>query len=296
MNRDEWLAARMRGVGGSDCAPALGQSPLKTQLELYLEKTGQLDAQNLDEVERVRFGQLMEAPIASEYARREGVKLRRRNQIIAHPRHDWMIASVDRVIEGQRKGVEVKNVDGFAFRKDEWGEPGSDQVPDAYLLQCAHYMAVLDYPEWHLAACIGGNRLVKYVILRDAQLEEMIIDGEHEFWRRVQDRDAPQPDYSHATTANLFRRIYPGTDGSTIELDADIEHWHKVREDAEHHKKLYEAASDAARAHIAHAMGSAAVGHLPHGGEYRRKVVNRKGYSVDACEYVDLRFAHPKKA
>ncbi|MGF6641822.1 YqaJ viral recombinase family protein [Paraburkholderia sp. MM6662-R1] len=213
MQREQWLEARRHGVGGSDAAPALGLSKYKTSYELWLEKTGELPPEDLDEVDRIRFGRLMEDIIAREYARREGVRVRRRTQIIKHPTYPWMLANVDRLIEGERRGLECKNVDAMAYaRGDGWGEPGSDQVPDEYLLQCQHYMIVLDYPEWDLAACVGGNRLERYVIRRDPSLEQMIIDGEREFWQRVEQHDAPEPDYAHPTTTALLQRLYPGTD------------------------------------------------------------------------------------
>ena len=40
MPREEWLAVRKRGIGSSDAAAAVGLSPYKSQLELWLEKTG----------------------------------------------------------------------------------------------------------------------------------------------------------------------------------------------------------------------------------------------------------------
>ena len=38
--RDEWLEVRKRGIGSSDAAAAIGLSPYKSQLELWMEKTG----------------------------------------------------------------------------------------------------------------------------------------------------------------------------------------------------------------------------------------------------------------
>jgi len=40
MNREEWLEVRKRGIGSSDAASVVGLSPYKSQLELWLEKTG----------------------------------------------------------------------------------------------------------------------------------------------------------------------------------------------------------------------------------------------------------------
>ena len=38
--RDEWLEVRKKGIGSSDAAAAIGLSPYKSQLELWMEKTG----------------------------------------------------------------------------------------------------------------------------------------------------------------------------------------------------------------------------------------------------------------
>lgn len=39
-NRKEWLKARQKGIGGSDAASVLGISPWKTNVQLWEEKTG----------------------------------------------------------------------------------------------------------------------------------------------------------------------------------------------------------------------------------------------------------------
>ena len=40
LSRQEWLQVRKRGIGSSDAAAAVGLNPYKSQLELWLEKTG----------------------------------------------------------------------------------------------------------------------------------------------------------------------------------------------------------------------------------------------------------------
>jgi putative phage-type endonuclease len=294
MNRDQWLAERRLGVGGSDAAAALGLSPYKSTYALWLEKTGEVEAEDIEHVERVHFGRIMEDIIAREYARRMGVKVRRRNEILRHPKYPWMLANVDRIIDGQKRGLECKNVDAMAFRMGEWGEPGSDEVPEDYLLQCQHYMIVLDYPEWHLSACVGGNRLELFIIRRDPELAEMIIDGERDFWQRVERHDAPELDYSRPETHRLLSKLYPGTDGTEVVFDDDIEHWHRVKEQASTLKQQYSDVADAARNHILAALGNATFGRLADGSGYRRKTITRKAYEVEAATYVDCRHVKAK--
>jgi putative phage-type endonuclease len=296
MNREAWLKERQTGIGGSDAATACGLSPHRTPLELWLKKTGQMPPELADvpDSQRMHFGRILEATIAAEYARTQEVRLRRRNTQLRHPKHAFMVANVDRLIEGQRTGLEIKNVDLFAFKSGEWGADGSDEVPTDYLFQCAHYMAVLDYERWHLAALVGGNDLHVFTIERDRELEQMMIDSEAEFWRHVESREAPPLDYAHPSALRLVKQLYPGTDGTTIALDAEVAKWHAVREEAEAHLKQYKAVSDGARAHILDAMGNAAIGRFDDGSIYTRKTVQRKGYSVEPMEYIDCRFKKAK--
>ena len=291
--REEWLAKRRKGIGGSDAAAALGQSRHKTALQLFQEKTGLIDPQpsGLNAVERIEFGKAMEPVIASMFAKRCSVKLRQRHRIVHHRRHPWMLASFDRTIDGRREGLECKNVDSMAFRFGEWGEEHSDQVPAEYLLQCHHYMAVSGYGRWHLAACVGGNRLVVFHIERDPEMIDMLIAGEADFWARVERNEPPPLDYTHPTAIALLRRMYPGTNGETVRMPTEAETMHYARLDFEEQAKLMQAGADAARARLMHLMGEASIGLLPNGGAYRRKIVERRGYEVEASRYVDFRFS-----
>lgn len=294
--REEWLQQRRTGIGGSDAAAALGQSPHMTSTELYHIKVGTPIAPRDTDEERTDFGHLMENVIAAQYARRYDVKLRRKNAIVRHPKYPWMLANVDRLVEGKRRGVEIKNVDGLAYRfNDEWGDEGTDAVPVAYLLQCCHYMVVLDYPEWDLAACIGGNRLATYHLVRDPELEEMLIDGEREFWQHVQEHQPPELDYRHATAIPFLKRLYAGSDGTTINLPAEALALHGAKQDFDEQEKLMKAGSDACRARLLAMMGNAAVGVLPGvNGAYTRKIVERAAYAVEATTYIDFRHSKTK--
>jgi putative phage-type endonuclease len=291
---DEFHKERLTGIGGSDAAAALGQSPYCTAYELWARKTGRLPFAG-EETERTRFGHLMENVAATEYMRRTGMKVKRVNVLRRHARYDHMIAHVDRVIVGERRGLELKNVDGFAYRNGQWGEEGSDEIPIAYMLQVCHYMSVFDFPVWDVAAVVGGNALKLYRVERDRELEEMLISAETDFWTHVVEGTPPAMDYGHPSTLDLVKRLYPGTDGTTIDLPPDYLHWHRAKADADEAVKRYQAVSDGAKAHILDAMGSAAIARLPNGaGEYTRKQVDRRPYAVEAASYIDVRYRKSK--
>lgn len=41
-SRDDWLQARVNRIGGSDASAIVGLNPYKTNIDLYMEKTGQI--------------------------------------------------------------------------------------------------------------------------------------------------------------------------------------------------------------------------------------------------------------
>ena len=297
--RENWLEERRKGIGGSDAAAALGQSRHKTAFQLFQEKLGLIDGDMMfgpDAIERMRFGQALEGVIANMYARRYGVRLRRHNRIAQHREHPWMLSSYDRTVDGRREGLECKNVDSLSYRFGEWGDEHSDAIPQEYLLQCHHYLATSGYEVWHLAACVGGNSLKVYHVERDPEMIDMIIDGEHEFWQHVERHEAPSLDYTHRSTIPLLKRMFPGTDGTTVQLPPEAEALHYARVDFDEQATLMESGAKAAKARIMHLMGSASVGILPHGGGYTRKIIERDGYTVEPSTYVDFRFSAKKGA
>ncbi|CAE6856763.1 hypothetical protein R75461_07753 [Paraburkholderia nemoris] len=293
MDREAWLQARRTGIGGSDAGIVCGLHPFVAPIELYWDKVGEAPLEREDN-ERMQMGRALEDAIANVYAERFSVKLRRHSAMRRHPKYSWMIANPDRLIEGARIGVEIKNVDSLVFRFGAWGPAGSDEVPEPYFLQALHYAVVFDYPEWHIGALVGGNRLMRYIIRRDAEVESMLIDAEREFWERVQRREPPEIDYTRPGTIAILRHLYPGTNGETVALDPSMMDWHNVRVEADEQVKAYQAVGDGARAHILYGLGPAAIGCLPNGGEYRRRLVHRKGYEVAPIDYIDFRYVKPK--
>ena len=81
MPRKEWLAVRKRGIGSSDAAAAVGLSPYKSQLELWMEKTGRdaalSEADPHDEESPAYWGNILEPIVAAHYTKRSGNRVRR---------------------------------------------------------------------------------------------------------------------------------------------------------------------------------------------------------------------------
>jgi putative phage-type endonuclease len=203
---------RRTGLGGSDAAKALGVSPFGGRMDLYLEKQGQ--SAPLLETEAMRWGNILEDPIAREYARRSGRRVRRAADTLRHPVYPFLYAHIDRWSEKKgtpRRGLECKTAG--VFTAQDFGEPGTDQVPDYYHVQCDHYMAVTGASSWDLAVLIGGQRFAVYTIARDEELIEELVRQEVEFWNNhVVPGIPPTIDGSEGSTRFLNRIKDEGTE------------------------------------------------------------------------------------
>ena len=62
------------------------------------------------------FGNVLEEVVAQEFAKRTGLKVQRRNAILQHPAYPWMLANVDRLIVGERIGLECKTASEYLKR------------------------------------------------------------------------------------------------------------------------------------------------------------------------------------
>jgi putative phage-type endonuclease len=290
---EEFLKARQTGIGGSDIATLFGINPWSTRLKLYLQKRGEIEPD--PDNSKTKAGRVMEQVIASMVAERENVKLRKLNRTLRHPKHDFLIAHIDRDYVGQSKGLEIKNVSPRMGHL--WGKDGQqDAIAEYYVPQPHHYMMVLGYPAFNVAAYFGGDDLRIYPMERDKEMDELIIQEAHDFWyKNVLAGVPPEPDYDHPTTLPLLQRIYPGTNGQMVEADEMIIHWARVAEDAAAKAKEYEKVADTAKNHLLAYMGDAAVLNLGGGDVFRRKLIKRKGFTVEDTSYIDSRFSTIKE-
>lgn len=284
--------AHKTGIGGSEVAAILGVNPYCTAFELFLQKTGRLPA--FEGNAATKAGKVMEHVIGVMYAERAGVKLRRSNVTLRHPKYPWLIGHIDRDIVGVRRGLEIKNCSPRVAH--HWGADGSaDGVAEYYIPQPHQYMLLMDYPAWDVAAYFGGADLRVYPVERDREMDDIIVAATHDFWHNNILADVPpEPDWQHTTTLAVLSRLHPGTNGETVDADEAILHWAAVARDAAKKASEYEKVADTAKAHMLAFMGDAAVLKLDGNEVFRRKSVARKGYTVADTTYIDARFSTTK--
>ena len=149
-NEQKWLEARSTGIGGSDAAVIVGLNRWKSPFQLWLEKTGKAEPDDLSENEYVYWGKVLEEAVAKRFCELTGKKVQRRG-LLQMDGCPYIIASVDRMVVGENAGLECKTCNGFAAK--EWED---DEVPAAYYVQCQHYMMVTGCEKWYIACSSAG--------------------------------------------------------------------------------------------------------------------------------------------
>lgn len=221
LSREDWLDVRKTGLGSSDAAAAVGLNPYKSQLELWLEKTGQ--DTNLakpdpdDDTSPMYWGTLLEPMVAAAYTKRTGNKVRRINAVLQHPRHAWMLANIDREVIGAGD-VQILECKTAGLNGAKLWREG---VPEYLQLQVQHQLAVTGKRAADVACLVCGNELKVYRIDRDEELIARLVELESEFWDKVVSGLAPTPDGSESA-GKALQALYPRDTGATVDFTADL--------------------------------------------------------------------------
>lgn len=181
--RDEWLAARRKGLGGSDAAAVAGLNPYAGPWSVWADKVG-LDVPEREESEAMRWGTLLEPVISIEAAGRFGLDVRPSPGLVAHPDLGWQLATPDGLV-GDDALLEIKNVG--ARQADAW-ESGP---PDMYWTQGLHYVAVTGRDTVHFVALVGGQRLVHHPVTYTTADIDGLTKIEADFWAHVEAQSPP---------------------------------------------------------------------------------------------------------
>jgi putative phage-type endonuclease len=195
----------------------VGLSPYKSQLELWLEKTGRAGAKEettgMDDP--CYWGTLLEPYVATAYQEKTGRKVRRVNAVLQHPTFNFMLANLDREVVGSPdvQILECKTAGEFGSRL--W----KDGVPEYVQLQVQHQLAVTGNAAADVAVLLCGQKLEIHRIERDDELIARLILLETRFWECVEQDNEPLADGSESS-ARALRQLYPGND-TTLDFGQD---------------------------------------------------------------------------
>ncbi|MRI40979.1 endonuclease [Stenotrophomonas sp. Betaine-02u-21] len=285
LEREQWLEVRKQGIGSSDAAAAVGLCPYKSQLELWMEKTGRaVRGEEPGQDSPMYWGTLLEPLVAAAYTERTERKVRRVNAVLQHPTYSFMLANIDREVVGvpDVQILECKTAGEFGSRL--W----RDGVPEYVQLQVQHQLAVTGKQAADVAVLLCGQKLEVHRIERDEEVISRLIVLEARFWEHVT-QDTPPPADGSESAARALRSLYTGNDTSIdfsedAELSATFDGLVLLRDEIAQMDKR----AEQMRQQLEQSMGDASRAIFPTGEiTYRR---SKDGTSVDLKRLTE---AHP---
>lgn len=230
-----WLSLRERDLTSTECAALFACSPYMTEFDLWHRKRGQLVV-DFEANDRMKWGNRLESAIAYGIAEDFGLIVEpfkvyaRIPELRMGSSFDFKIIGIADDFKGDENyrdlyrefgtGImEVKNVDGLAFKRS-WIADGEDmEAPPHIELQVQHQQEVADL-EWTLIApLVGGNTPRPFARIRNRDYGRMICEKVAAFWDSVAKGKAPEPDFSK--DADTISKIYMQNDGTSIDLSDD---------------------------------------------------------------------------
>lgn len=202
--REQWLAKRREGIGGSDVAAIMGLNEYRSPYQVFADKVLGV-TEDLSDNEAVEWGNRLEVLIGEKYAEvHPESKVRRVNGIATSIERPWAQASLDFEVKDPELGwgvLEIKTA-GIS-RAADWEEG----VPVYYQTQVAHYLSVTGRPFAYVAVLIAGRKYREYRIMRDEEDIQAVDEAVNDFWHNVIETNTPPE-----TTALDGRTVFESHD------------------------------------------------------------------------------------
>lgn len=203
-SRAEWLAGReaIHGIGASEAAAAIGESRRKSRIDLWREKTGRKEPEDLSGVEEVQRGIRMEGAVRAVFAANhpELIVTHHPYDILYQSERPWLFATLD----GETTDNDIHHEQGILEckvvtprTKEDWKE-WENGVPGEYYRQILHQHLATGRTKIWLAAFLfqkNGDILYREYTFHPADImidAQIVLDGEKLFMEYVQE-DAPPP-------------------------------------------------------------------------------------------------------
>jgi putative phage-type endonuclease len=220
-NTPEWLEMRKNYLGASDAPTIMGIYTYRTPIDIYNSK---LLCNYEDECNiAMQRGKEMEEPARLMYQDMKMCIVE--PTVLFHPKHKFMMASLDGFCEESKVAVEIKNP-----CKEDHEIARSGNVPEKYFPQLQHQLEIL--------FALYGIDMIDYFSLnngeglivevrRDEKYIQNLIEKEHKFW------------FDHVLALNepaLTDKDYVDKNDD-LEWNSFVEQWKRVSNSIKEFKK-----------------------------------------------------------
>lgn len=271
-DRTAWLAARRKGLGGSDIAPILGLSKWSTSLQTWRRKMGMEPDSKANW--QMKQGTHNEPLIAEDWAERNGVTLVHL-PYVTDAEKPWRCASVDYLGVFPDGHVEILEI--------KYSGKGIEDVPDYYYTQVMWYMAITGIHQARLVVADFFHEPEGRIVEWDADIADGLLTAADSWWTRyIEGDEAPEPSTADERKDAAFEKLAKSTvamtaDTRACEIVAKLTAAKERKNGADDEIKILEA--DLAE-HMAN-MGASKLD----GGDWSATFVEKVG-SIRYAEYV----------
>ena len=206
------LAMIITGADGKELSPYGGKH------KLWRIKTGK---EKWEPRSSANFGSRMKPMIADWYADDKELELRE-TDIMQHQEMKNVIDSTDRLIYSADRFIQTAAIKTVHFTQfEQWGDAGTDDVPEHYFIQCQQHIATRKPEEMRCAVLALMDRDRKdYYVDFDEELWAALAYESEKFWHDHVLADV-EPAYDNADDAVDWLAKYSKNRAGAGLLDAD---------------------------------------------------------------------------
>lgn len=203
-------------IGASEIAAVCGVHPYATPFTVWCEKRGLTEPK--DQTEPMYWGNRLESEVAKEFTRRTKIKLVK-GKTCRHEKFPYFAATPDFELVGMNGLLECKIAGHFSGKN--FGENGSDEVPQQYVMQCMWQIYICQKEFCYLAVLIENREYRIFRITRDDELIDSMKRIAYKFWNENVLTGDPPPFTGHEPDVEALKRLYTFDNGGRTNTDEE---------------------------------------------------------------------------
>lgn len=191
-----WLESRKAGVGGSDMSTILGLNSFETPYELWLEKTGRVEPEDISDKWAIVKGNALENELRKRFraAHPEMLVTDGTDKQFISREKPYLRASLDGILQREDGSFGILEIKTAGNRRaGDWhDEDGNLRIPPYYLAQVEFYCWVTGWTWGYVYAAIGDDEPVEIPFQADVEDMAAIDKAAADFWHFVTSGTPPQ--------------------------------------------------------------------------------------------------------
>jgi putative phage-type endonuclease len=256
----EFREIRKNTIGGSDIASIAGLNPWATNVDVYLQKTGQAE---VSENEKMKWGKHLEPVVANEYGSNNSDTLRIENVFSVLQSVDlaFATANLDRLSILKSPTGKFENVQGngvLEVKTTSWSQAwDNDEIPDYYYCQLQWYLGVTGLKWGQFAVLINGNDYRESgIVYADNDVFQNLLDIADRFYNFHLKKRVPPIPNGKPQIADAHKLLHPEMDNTTVRLDTSIDELISKRAKINAYQKQLSGQIAEINANILHRLGA----------------------------------------